>query len=230
MIELYYWPTPNCQKIVIFLEEVQMPYTLKLVNIRNGDQFKEDYLNLNPNNKVPMIVDHDPTYQVEPMMLFESGAILMYLAEKTGRFLSANPKNRWLTIQWLMWQIGGLGSKLSQLQRVLEKFPDSSSNTVDQSFREATRLYKILDTQLSKDELLAETYLAGTYSIADMACFPWIMPIRQKMEMSAFPYLRRWYEQMLYRPAVRRAYAKAAEICGTERSIAEVRGHLKAFS
>ncbi|MEO0532502.1 MAG: glutathione S-transferase N-terminal domain-containing protein [Cyanobacteria bacterium P01_A01_bin.123] len=208
-IDLYYWPTPNGWKISIFLEEAALPYTVKPINIGAGDQFEPDFLKLNPNNKMPVIVDPEGP-EGNPITLFESGAILLYLAEKTGQFLPETICDRYRVIQWLMFQMGGIGPMLGQAHHFRQYAPDQIPYAVDRYTNEATRLYRVLDKQLGETE-----FVAGDYSIADMAIFPWIVPYeRQGQDMANTPNLKRWFDTINSRPAVQRGLA----VLKTERS------------
>ncbi len=208
MIDLYYWTTPNGHKITIFLEEAGLPYRILPIDIRTGEQFKEDFLKICPNNKIPAIPDHAPADKGEPLPVFESGAILIYLAEKIGRFLPENPRNKINVLQWLMWQMGGLGPMLGQNHHFSQYAPEPIPYAIDRYRKETDRLYGILDDRLAEHE-----YVAGEYSIADMAIYPWIVPHqKQGQNLETSPNLQRWYRQMESRPAVVRAYEKGREI------------------
>lgn len=204
MIELYYWPTPNGHKITIFLEEANLEYQIVPVDISAGDQFKPDFLKIAPNNRMPAIIDHHPPDDSEPISVFESGAILLYLAEKTGQFLPADLRSRKTVTEWLFWQMGGLGPMAGQNHHFVQYAPEKIAYAIDRYVRETNRLYGVLNQQLAGRE-----YVAGAYSIADMACYPWIVPYeRQQQNLEDFPHLKRWFEQMRARPAVIRAYEK----------------------
>ena len=208
MLDLYYFPTPNGHKITMFLEEVELPYHLIPVNISKGDQFRPEFLRISPNNKIPALVDNDPQGGGEPLSLFESGAILLYLAEKTGRFLSKEIRPRTETIVWLFWQMGGLGPMAGQNHHFSQYAPEKIPYAIERYQKETSRLYAVLDRQLRDRE-----FVAGEYSIADMAIYPWIVPHeRQGMRLSDFPELRRWYEAIRARPATIRAYEKGDAI------------------
>ncbi|MCW5700893.1 MAG: glutathione S-transferase N-terminal domain-containing protein, partial [Rhodospirillales bacterium] len=174
MIDLYTWSTPNGFKVSILLEELGLPYKVFPINIGAGDQFDPAFLKLNPNNKIPVIVDHDGP-NGEPLALMESGAILMYLAEKSGKLMPAETVQRYTVIQWLMFQMGGLGPMLGQNHHFRRYAPETIPYAVDRYTREATRLYRVLDARLGEEE-----YLAGDYSIADIASYPWIRPWRRQ--------------------------------------------------
>lgn len=208
MIDLHYWTTPNGHKITIFLEEAALPYTVFPVNIGQGDQFKPDFLAISPNNRIPAIVDHAPKGGGAPMSVFESGAILMYLAEKTGQFLSADMRQRYDTIQWLFWQMGGLGPMAGQNHHFNLYAPEKIPYAIERYVKETNRLYGVLNKRLADRE-----FIAGDYSIADMASYPWIVPYKnQGQNIDDFPHLKRWLEAIAARPAVERAYAKAKEV------------------
>jgi GST-like protein len=204
MIDLYYWPTPNGHKITIFLEEAGLNYQIIPVNIGAGDQFKPDFLRIAPNNRMPAIVDHDPIDGGKSISIFESGAILLYLAEKTGQFLSTDLRIRQLVLEWLFWQMGGLGPMAGQNHHFSQYAPEKIPYAIDRYVRETNRLYGVLDRQLE-----GQDYIAGDYSIADMACYPWIVPHeKQQQTLTDFPNLKRWFEAMQGRTAVIRAYEK----------------------
>jgi len=203
MIDLHYAPTPNGWKISIMLEECGLPYRVLPVDIRKGEQFKPEFLAISPNNRIPAIVDHDPPDGGEPFAVFETGAILLYLAEKTGRFLPSEMRARSVVTQWLMWQMGGLGPMLGQHGHFLLYAPEKIPYAVARYRAEAARLYGVLDRQLAKAE-----YVAGDYSIADMACFPWAMTHKaQGFTLDDFPHIGRWYAQVRARPQVQAGLA-----------------------
>jgi len=204
MIELYYWPTPNGHKITIFLEEADLDYRIVPIDISAGDQFKPEFLRISPNNRMPAIVDTTPTDAGEPISIFESAAILLYLAEKTGKFIPADLRGRKTVTEWLFWQMGGLGPMAGQNHHFVQYAPEKLPYAIDRYVRETNRLYGVLDRQLQERE-----YIAGDYSIADMACYPWIVPYeRQQQKLEDFPNLKRWFESIRSRPAVIRAYEK----------------------
>ncbi|MGQ4646568.1 glutathione binding-like protein [Lyngbya aestuarii] len=201
-IDLYYWPTPNGWKISIMLEETETPYNVIPVDITAGDQFHSEFLTISPNNKMPAIVDPDGP-DGQPMSLFESGAILIYLGEKTGHFLPSNPRERYLVTQWLMFQMGGVGPMLGQAHHFRQYAPEQIPYAIDRYTNEATRLYRVLNKQLGETE-----YVAGDYSIADIAIFPWILPYeRQGQNLADYPHLQRWFDTINARPAVQRGLA-----------------------
>jgi GST-like protein len=206
MIELFYWPTPNGHKITIFLEETGLACEIRPVNIGAGDQFKPDFLKIAPNNRMPAIIDHAPTDGGEPIALFESGAILTYLGEKTGKFLPAATREKYDVLQWLFWQMGGLGPMAGQNHHFSQYAPEKLPYAIDRYVKETNRLYGVLDRQLAKTRGCGG-FVAGDYSIADMAIYPWIVPWKnQGQNLDDFPDLRRWFEAIRARPAVERAY------------------------
>ncbi len=202
MIDFYFWTTPNGYKVLQFLIETGIPYRLFPINISNGDQFKSEFLKISPNNKIPAIVDHDPIKGNESIAIFESGAILLYLAEKTGRFIVDDIKGRAEVLQWLFWQMGGLGPMAGQNFHFAHYAPEKISYAINRYVDETARLFKVMDKQLADRE-----YLAGEYSIADMASYPWVaMYKRLKQDLNDFPNLKRWHEQIKARPATISAY------------------------
>ena len=204
MIDLHYWPTPNGHKITIFLEETGLPYTIFPVNISKGEQFKPEFLKIAPNNRMPAIVDHEPADKGAPVSVFESGAILVYLAEKTGKFLAKDLRGRVEAMQWLFWQMGGLGPMAGQNHHFALYAPEKLPYAIERYVKETSRLYAVLDKRLKDRE-----FIAGPYSIADMASYPWIVPYeRQSQKLEDYPNLKRWFEAIKVRPAVQRAYAK----------------------
>jgi GST-like protein len=204
MIELYFAPTPNGWKISVMLEECGLPYSVFPVNITRGDQFKPEFLKLSPNGRIPAIIDRDPADGGAPMTMFESGAILRYLAEKAGRFYPTDLRERHNVEQWLMWQMGGLGPMLGQNGHFLLYAPERIPYAIERYEREASRLYGVLDSQLGR----TGAFIAGEYSIADIACFPWIMTHKaQRLTLDAYPYLRRWFAEVRSRPQVQRGVA-----------------------
>ncbi|MDE1896720.1 MAG: glutathione S-transferase N-terminal domain-containing protein [Rhodospirillales bacterium] len=208
MIELYYWTTPNGHKISIFLEEAGLDYKIFPVNISKGDQFNPDFLKFAPNNRIPAIRDMAPADGAAPLGVFESGAILEYLADKTGKFLPKEPRPRFNVLQWLYWQMGGLGPMAGQNHHFVQYAPERIPYAMERYVKETNRLYGVLNKQLE-----GKDYIAGEYSIADMASYPWIVPYeRQQQKLEDFPNLQAWFHRMAARPAVQRAYAKATEI------------------
>jgi len=201
MIELHSWPTHNGHKVSIMLEECGLDYEAIPVNIGAGDQFKPEFLAISPNNKIPAIVDRDGPGG-EPISLFESGAILIYLAEKTGRFLPADPRGRYDTLQWLMFQMGGVGPMLGQAHHFRQYAPETIQYGIDRYTNEARRLYAVVDRRLADGD-----YVAGDYSIADMALYPWmVLHERQGVDIGELPNVRRWLDTLKERPALRRGF------------------------
>ncbi len=202
MIDLYYWPTPNGWKLSIMLEECGLPYRLAPVNIGKGEQFTPEFLAISPNNRMPAIVDHAPAGGGAPISVFESGACLLYLAEKTGQFLPADLRGRYKVTEWLMWQMGGLGPMAGQNGHFQLYAPEKIPYAIERYSKEADRLYGVLNAQLGR----TGAFVAGAdYSIADMAIFPWIRTWKaQKMDLPKFPHITRWYDAMFQRPAVKR--------------------------
>jgi GSH-dependent disulfide-bond oxidoreductase len=198
MIQLYTWDTPNGKKVSIMLEEIEVPYEVHPVNLRQNDQMKPEYLAINPNNKIPAIVDTDGSGG-KPFTLFESGAILMYLAEKSGKLLPQEMRKRYEVIQWLMFQMGGVGPMFGQANyffRLQEKVPYA----IERFRREALRFYRVLDKELGRRE-----YLAGEYSIADIATYPWVWRHEvHQVKLEEFPNVKRWFDAIAARPAVQR--------------------------
>ncbi|HBZ69629.1 MAG TPA: thiol:disulfide oxidoreductase [Deltaproteobacteria bacterium] len=208
MIDLYHWPTPNGWKISIALEEMGLPYQVLPVNIGRGEQFKPEFLAVSPNNRIPAIVDHDPLGGGSAVSIFESGAILIYLAEKSGRFLPGDLRGRFEVLQWLMWQMGGLGPMLGQAHHFRHYAPEKIQYGVDRYTNEANRLYGVLNKRLAD-----RPFVAGDYSIADMACWPWIVPHEmQGQRLEDFPHLRRWFETLRARPAVQKGFEVGREL------------------
>ena len=203
MIDLYYCGTPNGLKMKLFFEETQLPHRIVNVDIGKGEQFKPDFLKISPNNKIPALVDHAPLDGGEPIALFESGAMLLYLADKIGRFLPADLRGRNEVTKWLFWQVGGLGPMAGQIGHFNVYAPEKVPYAIERYARETTRLYKVLDTRLADRD-----FVAGDYSIADMACYPWIVPHRgHRQSLDDHPHLKRWFDIITRRPAVIRAYA-----------------------
>lgn len=205
MIDLYYWTTPNGHKITIFLEEVGLPYNIIPINIGAGDQFQPEFLKISPNNRIPAIVDHEPTDGGEAISVFESGAILLYLAEKSGKLISQNLRDRTEVLQWLFWQMAGLGPMAGQNHHFNRYAPEKIEYAINRYVNETARLYAVLNKRLADRE-----FIAGDYSIADIAAYPWIVPHEsQSQNLDNFPNLKRWFEAIKTRPAVIRAYEKA---------------------
>ncbi len=209
MIDLYYWTTPNGHKITMFLEESGLPYRIVPVNIGQGEQFAPVFLQMAPNNRIPAIVDHAPADGGPPLSLFESGAILLYLADKTGQFIAPDLRGRNEVLQWLFWQMAGLGPMAGQNHHFVQYAPEQIPYAIERYVKETARLYAVLDRHLSD----GRDYIAGAYSIADMACYPWIVPHeRQRQKLEDFPHLAQWFARIQNRPATQRAYQKAKEI------------------
>ena len=205
MIELYYWPTPNGHKITMFLEETGLDYTIHPINISAGDQFKPEFLAFSPNNRMPAIIDRDPVDGGEPVTVFESGAILLYLAEKTGRFLPSDLRGRKTVTEWLFWQMGGLGPMAGQNHHFGIYAPEKIPYAITRYVNETNRLYGVLDRRLADRQFLA----GDDYSIADMAAYPWVVPWkRQQQNLDDFDHVRRWFDGIGERPATIRAYAQ----------------------
>jgi len=208
MLELYYWTTPNGHKVTMFLEETGVPYRITPVNIAKGEQFEPGFLEIAPNNRIPALVDPEPEDDGAPLCLFESGAILEYLADKTGRFLPRETRPRFAVLQWLYWQMGGLGPMLGQNHHFKTYAPETIDYAIKRYVDEAKRLYRVLDNQLS-----GRDFIADEYSIADMACYPWtVSHERQGIDLADYPNVKRWYDAIAARPATERAYARAKEI------------------
>jgi GST-like protein len=208
MIDLYYWTTPNGHKVTMFLEEAKLPYRLHGINISKGEQFAADFLRVSPNNKIPAIVDHAPADGGMSISVFESGAILLYLAGKTGKFIPKTLRGQVVALEWLMWQMGGLGPMLGQNHHFQHYAPEKIPYAIDRYVKETNRLYGVLDKRLA-----GRAFIVGKeYTIADMAAYPWIIPERQGQDLADFPNLARWHAAIRARPATARAYARAKEI------------------
>lgn len=208
MIDLYYWPTPNGHKITLFLEEAKMAYRLKPVNIGKGEQFQADFLKISPNNRMPAIVDHHPVDDDKPISVFESGAILLYLAGKSGKFIPRDLRGQVDCLQWLMWQMGGLGPMLGQNHHFNHYAPEKIPYAIERYVKETARLYGVLNKRLKGRKFIC----GDEYTIADMACYPWILPDRQGQNMADFPELARWHAAIKARPATTKAYARSKEV------------------
>lgn len=222
MIELSYWTTPNGHKITIFLEESKTPYRITPINISKGEQFGEAFLQIAPNNRIPAILDTAPVDGGAPISVFESGAILQYLAEKTGKFLPADIRGKTEVMQWLFWQMAGLGPMAGQNHHFVQYAPEKIPYAMERYVKETNRLYGVLNKRLADRE-----FMAGDYSIADMASYPWIVPYeRQQQKLEDFPHLKRWFEAIKARPAVQRAYEIAKEINQQPTVSEESRVHL----
>lgn len=203
MIDLYYWTTPNGHKITLFLEETGLPYRIHPINIGKDEQFQPHFLKIAPNNRIPAIVDSEPADGGEPLSLFESGAILLYLAEKTGRFIPQDLRGRQEALQWLFWQMGGLGPMAGQNHHFNRFAPEKVPYAIQRYVKETARLYGVLDRRLAD-----RAFVAGDdYSIADMAIYPWIVPhAYQEQDLDDFPHVKRWFQAIQARPATVRAY------------------------
>jgi GST-like protein len=223
-IELYFWPTPNGWKITLFLEEAQLPYVVKPVNITRGEQFKAEFLRISPNNRMPAIVDpHGPDGQ--PISIFESGAILQYLGDRLGRFFPREPRLRVQVNEWLFWQVGGLGPMLGQANHFVRYAPEKIPYAIDRYTREAERLVGVLDRRLADRE-----YLVGDYSIADMAVYPWVRTYNNLgIDLARVPNVAAWRARIEARPATERALAVGRDMAASVKDVAadpEARKHL----
>ncbi|MBI3525893.1 MAG: glutathione S-transferase N-terminal domain-containing protein [Betaproteobacteria bacterium] len=211
MLDLYYWTTPNGHKITMFLEEAELPYRIVPIHIGKGEQFTPEFLKISPNNRIPALVDHAPTGGGAPVSVFESGAILLYLADKAGRFIPPDLRGRNDVLQWLFWQMGGLGPMAGQNHHFVQYAPEPIAYAIDRYVKETARLYAVLNKRLAD-----RNFIAGEYSIADMACYPWVVPHeRQRQKLEDFPHLQRWFAAIKARPATQRAYARAQEFNAT---------------
>ena len=224
MIDLYYWPTPNGWKISIALEELGLPYTVKPVNIGRGEQFAPDFLAISPNNRIPALVDHDPPGGGTPFSSFETGAMLLYLADKTGHLLAQDWRARHTVLPWLMWQMGGLGPMLGQHGHFRLYASEKIPYAIDRYERETRRLYSVLDGQLGR----TGAYVAGdSYSIADIAIFPWIMTHKaQGLTLDDWPHVKRWFATVRARDAVQRGLAVGKDLRQATGMDAETRKNL----
>lgn len=204
MIDFYYWPTPNGHKISMFLEEVGVDYVIHPINISKGDQFNADFLKIGPNNRMPAIIDRKPADGGEPISVFESGAILLYLAEKTGKLIPTDIRGRKTVLEWLFWQMGGLGPMAGQNHHFAVYAPEKIPYAINRYVNETNRLYGVLNRQLQ-----GRDFITGDYSIADIAAYPWIVPHeRQSQKLEDFPHVKRWFAAIKTRPATIAAYAK----------------------
>lgn len=209
MIDLHFWPTPNGYKILLFVEETGMEHRLLPVDIGRGEQFRPEFVKISPNARMPAIVDHDPADGGAPLAVFESGAILLYLAEKTGRFLPAEPRRRTQTLQWLFWQVGGLGPMAGQNHHFVQYAPEPVPYAIQRYVDETGRLYGVLDARLAECEFVG----GPDYGIADMAIYPWIVPHkRQRMNLQEFPNVSRWFGAIRARAATLRAYERGRAV------------------
>ena len=208
MIELYTWPTPNGHKVHIMLEETGLPYRVHPIDIGAGDQFKPEFLKISPNNKMPAIVDTDGPGG-KPMPLAESGAILFYLASKTGRFLPEDLRKRWQVMQWVMFQMGHIGPMLGQAHHFLGYAPEKIPYAMNRYSKEANRLYGVMDRRLAESKFIA----CGEYTIADMAIMPWLrFPERQGVNIADYPHVKKWFDGIAVRPAVQRGLKVLADL------------------
>jgi GST-like protein len=208
MIDLYYWTTPNGHKVTLFLEEAGLEYRIHPVNIGKGEQFEASFLKISPNNRIPAIVDQAPADGGKPVSVFESGAILLYLAGKTGQFLPKDLRGQVEALEWLMWQMGGLGPMAGQNHHFAHYAPEKLPYAIDRYVRETSRLYGVLNKRLAGRDFI----LGKQYTIADMAAYPWIIAERQGQDMADFPNLRRWHAAIRARPGTTRAYARVKEV------------------
>jgi GSH-dependent disulfide-bond oxidoreductase len=216
MIDLYYWTTPNGHKITMFLEETGLPYRIVPVNIGAGAQFEPAFLTLSPNNRIPAIIDHAPADGDAPIPVFESGAILLYLAQKSRQLLPADLRGQVEVLQWLFWQMAGLGPMAGQNHHFARYAAEKIPYAIERYVKETNRLYGVLNRHLAD-----RPFIAGDYSIADIACYPWIVPYeRQGQRLEDFPHLERWFHAVHDRPATLRAYARAASV-NTDNTMSE---------
>ena len=222
MIDLYFWATPNGKKVSVALEELELAYRVHPINIGRGEQFAPAFLAISPNNRIPAIVDHAPAGGGEPISVFESGAILIYLAEKTGKLLPTDVRSRTEVLEWLMWQMGGIGPMFGQANHFVAYAPERIPYAVTRYVNETKRLLKVLDTRLAGRE-----FVAGAYSIADIASYPWVVSARDRLIKDEFDYpnVARWLDAIGARPAVVRGMAAGAE-ARTEKMDDEARKHL----
>lgn len=217
MLDFYYAATPNGQKVRLFLAETGLPHRVVPVSLSKGEQFKPDFLAISPNNKIPAIVDHAPADGAGPLSLFESGAILQYLAEKSGQLLPADVRGRAEVMQWLFWQMAGLGPMAGQIGHFNVYAPEKVPYAIDRYTRETARLYGVLDRRLADRE-----FIAGALSIADIACYPWIVPHQAHgQDLGQFPHLQRWFLAMAARPATQRAYEGVENAYAPKQSLSE---------
>ncbi len=202
MIDLYTWTTPNGRKISVMLEEAELPYEVHPVNLSKGEQFKPQFLAISPNNKIPAIIDHDGPGGI-PYSLFESGAILIYLAEKTGKLMPTEERTRYDAIKWLMFQMGGVGPIFGQAHHFMGSAPEKDAYAIERFSKEVRRLYGVMERRLAEQE-----FLAGEYSIADIATFPWVARYeRHRIRLEEFSNVKRWFDSIASRPAVQRGMA-----------------------
>jgi GST-like protein len=222
MIDLYYWATPNGKKISIALEELALPYQVFSINIGRGEQFKPEFLAISPNNRIPAIVDHAPADGGPPIPVFESGAILLYLADKTGQLIPRELRGRTAVLEWLMWQMGGIGPMFGQANHFVAYAPEKVPYAIDRYVNETRRLLRVLNTRLEGRE-----FVTDAYSIADIASFPWVVSARERLVKADFDYpnVARWLAAIEARPAVARGMAVAAD-ARLEKMDDEARKHL----
>ncbi|HLI11337.1 MAG TPA: glutathione binding-like protein [Alphaproteobacteria bacterium] len=218
MIDLYYAPTPNGLKLTMFLEEAALPYRLIRVALSKGEQFKPEFLAISPNNKIPAMIDHDPPGGGAPVSLFESGAMLLYLAEKIGRFIPGDLRGRAEVLQWLFWQVGGLGPMAGQAGYFSVYASEKMPAAIARYTKETRRLYGVMDRRLAD-----RPFLAGeAYTIADIACYPWIVPHKAHgQDLDEFPHLKRWFAAVQARPATRKAYDGVEDVYAPRAPVSE---------
>ena len=222
MLDVHFWPTPNGHKVTIFLEEAELPYRIVPVNIGRGEQFKPEFLELSPNNRMPAIVDHSPVDGGAPIAVFESAAILQYLAEKSGRFLPSDVRGKKAVLEWLAWQVAHVGPTCGQLGHFKSYAPEKIPYAIERFANEVHRLFGVLETQLAKHE-----WVAGDYSIADMAIFPWFrVQDRNGIDFGEFPRVKGWIDRMAARPAVVRGLAAGQQLAKAGGLDEEARKHL----
>jgi len=222
MYDVYFWTTPNGYKILLFAEEAGLSYTIKPINISKGEQFEPAFLRISPNNRIPAIVDHHPKSGKGPISIFESGAILLYLAEKTGLFIPSDLEGRVEVLQWLFWQVGGLGPMAGQTHHFVHYAPETIAYAADRYVNETNRLYGVLERRLADRQFMA----GAEYTIADMATYPWVLPERQNQTIDDFPNIKRWKSEIAARPATVRAYAKGKAVNTAPVVTKEARGIL----
>lgn len=208
MIDYYFWTTPNGYKGLVFLEEVDIPYRIIPINISKGEQFNPKFLKISPNNKIPVVIDRKPDRSNKPIVIFESGAILLYLAEKTAQFIPTDLIKRTEVLKWLFWQVSNLGPMLGQNQHFNQYASEKIPYAIRRYVNESIRLFKVLNNKLAHCQ-----YICGQYSIADMACYPWILkhPFLT-LQLDDFPHLKRWFDELALRPAIISAYQKGKAI------------------
>lgn len=208
MIDYYFWTTPNGYKVLVFLEEADIPYRIIPINISKGEQFDPKFLKISPNNKIPVVIDHKPSFSSKPVVIFESGAILLYLAEKTAQFIPTELTERTEVLKWLFWQVSNLGPMLGQNQHFNQYASEKIPYAIRRYVNESIRLFKVLNDKLAQGQ-----YICGQYSIVDMACYPWILkhPFLA-LQLDDFPHLKRWFDELALRPAIIRSYQKGKAI------------------